>query len=113
MTLRTTYAADEIARRDRIADAARDGHWSQLFALLRTSGVNRTRPGGTKGFAPLHQVAWHGAPVEVAQRLVELGAWPLLCTASGHTPLAIARQRGHQHLAGVRSPTSSAGSKNT
>lgn len=104
VTLRTGYTPEEAGRRDQIADAARKGLWPQLLALLDTGRVNRTRPGGTEGFAPLHQVAWHGAPVEVAQRLVELGAWRLLRTASGHTPLAIARQRGHQHLAGVLEP---------
>ena len=103
-TLRTTFSPPEVARRDQIADAARNGHWPQLLGLLDTRSVNLVRLGGAEGFAPLHQVAWHGAPVEVAQRLVELGAWRLLRTAGGQTPLAIARQRGHQHLFGVLEP---------
>ncbi|WP_410668488.1 hypothetical protein [Amycolatopsis sp. cmx-4-68] len=104
VTLRNTYQPQEVARRDQIADAARNGHWPHLLGLLETRYVNRVRLGGAEGFAPLHQVAWHGAPVEVAQRLVELGAWRLLRTTAGQTPLAIARQRGHQHLFGVLQP---------
>ena len=104
VTLRTSFSAQELARRDQIADAARNGHWPQLFALLGTAHVNRTRPGGTKGFAPLHQAAWHGAPVEVAQRLIGLGAWRLLRTTAGQTPLDIAQQRGHRHLFDVLQP---------
>lgn len=105
VALRSTYDQSIVAKRDQIADAARDGQWTQLFALLgHGSDVNRTRIGGTEGFAPLHQVAWHGAPVDVARRLIDLGAWRTLRTAAGQTPLDIARQRGHEHLADVLRP---------
>ncbi len=103
-TLRTTYREDEVARRDWIADAARDGRWAQLLEVLDTAHVNRTRLGGEKGFAPLHQAAWHGAPVEVAQRLIQLGAWRTLRTNEGQTAWNIAAQRGHQHLAEILRP---------
>lgn len=103
-TLRTSSSPPEVARRDRIADAARDGHWPHLLGLLDSRSVNLVRLGAADGFASLHHVAWHGAPVEVAQRLVELGAWRLLRTTAGQTPLAIARQRGHQHLLDVLAP---------
>ncbi|MGW4525933.1 hypothetical protein [Amycolatopsis sp. NPDC004378] len=104
VTQRTTCSPQEAAHRDQIADAARNGNWQHLFAVLDTRYVNRVRLGGTEGFAPLHQAAWHGAPVEVAQRLVELGAWRLLRTAAGQTPSAIAQHRGHQHLSGILQP---------
>jgi hypothetical protein len=104
LALRTSFSPEEVVHRDRIADAARNGHWPQLLASLDTGYVNCTRPGGTKGFAPLHQVAWHGAPVEVAQRLIGLGAWRLLRTTAGKTPLDVARQHGHRHLFDILQP---------
>jgi len=102
--LRTTFSPPEVARRDQIADAARNGNWPQLLTLLDTGHVNRVRLGSTDGIAPLHQAAWHGAPVEVAQRLIELGAWRLLRTTAGQTPLAVAEQRGHRHLFDILQP---------
>ncbi|MEU5257647.1 ankyrin repeat domain-containing protein [Amycolatopsis sp. NPDC021455] len=103
---RTGASDSEAEERDKIADAARDGRWTELFGLLEPHGtlVNRTRLGGTRGFAPLHQVAWHGAPVDTARRLITLGAWRTLRTAAGKTPLDIARDRGHTHLLDILRP---------
>jgi hypothetical protein len=59
------------------------------------------------GVAPdgsLYPVHERKPPAEVAQRLVELGAWRLLRTTAGHTPLAVVRQRGHRHLFDVLQP---------
>ena len=39
-----------------------------------------------------------GAPVGVAERLLNAGAWRSLRTADGDRPLDLARQRGHHHL---------------
>ena len=104
VTLRTACAPQEVAQRDQIAIAARNGDWPQLFALLDTRYVNRAPVGSTDGIAPLHHAAWHGAPVEVVQRLIDLGAWRLLRTTAGQTPLAVAQQRGHQHLFDILQP---------
>ena len=40
----------------RLADAARDGHWNTVFAILDTDDgfVNLSRPGGKSGFTPMH-----------------------------------------------------------
>jgi hypothetical protein len=104
-TQRTTYREDEVARRDQVADAARDGQWPRLFELLATGGgVNKTRLTSKEGYTPLHQAAWHGAPVDVAQRLIQLGAWRTLRTYAGKTARDIAQERGHQHLLDILQP---------
>jgi hypothetical protein len=73
----------------RFADAAKAGDWSIVFELLNDPGrpvdVNWWRPGGTAWFTPLHQAAWHGAPVEVAAELVRRGALRSLTDSRGHT----------------------------
>lgn len=102
-TLRQTYRAEELRIRDQVADAARDGHWEQLFEILGHR-VNRIRPGGKEAFTPLHQAAWHGAPADVARKLIDLGAWRTVRNARGLTPQDIAVERGHAHLAEVLTP---------
>lgn len=89
---------------DRLADAAKAGRWEDVFAALDISpwiGANQWRIGGTSLYTPLHQAAWHGAPVDVVSRLIELGAWRSLRTADGERPVDIARARGHHHLLDV------------
>ena len=58
-----------------IADAARDYQWPLLLELLGKDAqrINAGRIGGASGYAPLHQVAHGGAPIEVAQALISLG----------------------------------------
>lgn len=95
-----------IAARDRLADAARAGQWDVVVEIAdRDRSVNTTRVGGNSGFAPLHQAAWHGAPVPVVERLLELGAWRTLRTADGETAAEIAAARGHDGLAERLAPS--------
>lgn len=85
----------------RLADAAKAGRWDTVFDLVENDlwgDPNRWRIDGRSWFAPLHQVAWHGAPVDVAERLLRAGAWRSLRTADGDRPIDIARRRGHDHL---------------
>ncbi len=89
-----------------LADAARGYNWQRVIELLDQTpdGVNATRPGGSALFALLHQVAHGGAPVEVASKLIALGAWRTLRTASGEQPVDIARRLNHDHLIEVLTP---------
>lgn len=100
-------AAGHVLQRNSLADAARDGNWSLVLAMLdkdRTLSPNQWRPAGLSLYTPLHQAAWHGAPVEVVQRLLDLGAWRTLRTAKGDTALDIAQEKGHRHLDGLLTP---------
>ena len=85
----------------RLADAAKVADWAAVFTLLETSpwlGPNAWRITGDSWFTPLHQAAWHGAPVEVVERLVSLGAWRSLRESTGARAVDIATARGHDHL---------------
>ncbi|MFE4423888.1 PQQ-binding-like beta-propeller repeat protein [Streptomyces sp. NPDC056817] len=106
VTLRSTLHPEAAAVRDRLADAARDGDWQTVFRILdespswaNSAGLERHR-----GYAPLHQAAWHGATVETVERLLSYGAWRTLRTSSGDRPIDIAARRGHRHLTRVLSP---------
>lgn len=91
--------SDRTAKRlDAIADVARDGKWDEVLRLAPKTGVNVWRPGGTSFFTPLHQAAWHGAPADVVERLIALGAWRTLPTSNGDTARDIAEYRGHDAL---------------
>lgn len=90
-----------VAASNRLADAAKAGAWDTVFDLLEASfwlGPNHWRVAGSSWCTPLHQAAWHGAPIEVADRLIALGAWRSLRDSSGQRPVDIARARGHRHL---------------
>ena len=104
-TDRDAYAEPFLATVDTIADAARAGRWRDVFAALDTESSDGTmfhpnlwRIGGNSGFTPLHQAAWHGAPVEVVRELVRRGAWRTLRTADGRDAASIALQQGHEEL---------------
>lgn len=103
---RTAYKPEVVSSVDRVMDAAKRGAWDVVFASVdaRECGVNDWRIGGTSWFSPLHQAAWHGAPVDVVQGLIERGAWRTLRTAQGKRAVDIARERGHVHLVDELAP---------
>ncbi|MBP5880845.1 hypothetical protein F3K37_43040 [Streptomyces sp. LBUM 1477] len=80
----------EVARRDELADAGRDGNWQRVLTILSSrdqrSWVNAVRPDGKKRYAPLHQAAWHGAPTGIVQGLLEYGAWRTLRNSAESGP---------------------------
>ena len=91
----------------RLADAARDGLWNTVFAILDAddSLINLSRPGGKSGFTPLHQAAYRGESVAAAE-LVRRGGWLSFRSASAERPFEIARRRGHGGLANSLVPPS-------
>lgn len=101
-----TLSEEAAARRGELADAAKHYDWERMFDLLSQdpSLVNSSRPDGTSLYAPLHQVAHAGAPVGVAQRLVEMGAWRTLQNVRGERPVDVALRMGHRHLLGALMP---------
>ncbi|MEV4392120.1 ankyrin repeat domain-containing protein [Nonomuraea sp. NPDC049607] len=100
VTLRSSYHDRVIEARDELADAARDANWPAVFDLLEEhpDWINGARVGGTSGYTPLHQAAWHGADADIAHRLIARGAWRTLRTAQGEQAAAIAARLGHHHL---------------
>lgn len=102
---RDALQPEVVAQLDAVADAGRDANWHRLLGLLEDARLDGTgwylngcRVGGLARYAPLHQVAWGGAPVEVAAALINLGGWRTLRCAAGQTPLEVAQSRGHWHL---------------
>ena len=83
-----------------MSDAAKAGDWATILRALESvsANPNQWRIRDTSYFAPLHQVAFLGAPVEVALQLIDRGAWRYLRDADGQKPIDIARARGHDHL---------------
>jgi hypothetical protein len=92
--------------RHNLADAAKRYDWARMMAILREHPtlVNTIRPGGSSRFAPLHQAAHGGAPLEFAEELIFLGAWRTLQNARGERPIDVAERRGRKHLLGVMEP---------
>lgn len=99
--VRTYTHPDELRVRDRLADAAKAGDWMTVFAVLdeHPEWVNSPRPGSSKRYAPLHQAAWHNAPVDIVERLLRLGAWRTLRNGAGHMPFIVAAIHDHDDLA--------------
>ena len=101
-----TLKDDWVGTRHAVADAARDYRWLLLLALLKKTPelINTTRVDAPSLYAPLHQAAHGGAPVEVAARLIRLGAWRTLRAARGERPVDIAARKGHAHLLELLQP---------
>jgi hypothetical protein len=91
---------DSTEVRIQLADAAKSFDWQRVFDILarESSWINSSRPDGASLYAPLHQVAYAGAPADVAERLIEMGAWRSLQNARGERPEDVAERRGHHHL---------------
>jgi hypothetical protein len=106
VTRAETLHEDAARVRQVLADAAKGYNWPRVFEILSATQelVNSTRLGGTSLFAPLHQAAHGGAPAEVAQRLIEMGAWRTLQNARGERPVDVAERQGHRHLLSVLTP---------
>lgn len=86
--------------RHALADAGKRYDWQAMLGIVGEDPrlINTTRPDGKSWYAPLHQAAHGGAPVEVVERLLEIGAFRTLRTATGERPCDIADRRGHGHL---------------
>jgi hypothetical protein len=106
ITRAETLHQDAVLFRNRLAEAAEGCDWPRMLELLagHDECVNVTRLGRSSWYAPLHQAAHGGAPVDTVVRLIEMGAWRTLRNAQGETPMDIAQKRGHQHLSGLLAP---------
>ena len=95
-----------VIARNALADAAKNYDWPRVFEILseHQEFVNTWRLGGTSLYAPLHQAAYGGAPVDVVQQLLRLGAWRTLQNARGERPVDVAARKGHAHLLAILAP---------
>jgi hypothetical protein len=92
--------------RHALADAVKGYNWPRVVELLaeHPALANTARLGGSSLFAPLHQAGHGGAPVEVAQHLIRVGAWRTLQNARGERPIDVAERCGHEFLLAVLAP---------
>ena len=100
ITKAKTLQVEAAQTRHALADAAKRGDWPHVLELLaqEPQWINSSRPDGSAWYAPLHQAAWHGAPLAFAQQLISFGAWRTLQNARGERPVDVAHRRGHRHL---------------
>lgn len=59
---------------EEITRLAFHGRWDDLLPILRDDPSLINLANGSKGYTPLHQAAWHGAPLPVIGELLALGA---------------------------------------
>jgi len=106
VTQPNTFSAEANALRQQLADAAKVYDWKAALSLLvsHPSLINTIRPGGQSRYTVLHQAAHGGAPTEVVERLVALGAWRTLRTVQGERAVDIAQRKGHAQLVPLLNP---------
>jgi len=97
-------AVNEV--RQKLAQSAKYYHWAGVFEVLAAHPdlVNSSRPGEKSLYTPLHQAAYGGAPVEVVQRLIDLGAWRTLQNSRGERAVDIAVRKGHKGIVSLLEP---------
>ena len=108
VTSRDRQDPRDVAVRDRLADAASEADWTTVLTTLETAShlVNASRLGSRRGYSPLHQAAWHGAPRDVVEELLDLGAWRTLRTGLyGQRATDVAAERGHGETAELLAPS--------
>lgn len=96
----------DVNFRNELADAAKAYDWGKTLEILSTdpSLINATQLNGRSLDSPLHQAAHGGAPVEVVQKMIEIGAWRTLKNANGDRPVDISRREKHEHLIQILEP---------
>jgi hypothetical protein len=101
-----SFSEDELPWRDRLAKAAKYANWGIVLDIVSRfpKFVNACRPGGIRFYAPLHQVAFNGAPIEVAEQLIKLGAWRTLRNAKGNRPVDVAKWKNRTELLSILEP---------
>lgn len=93
---------------------ARNGDWPKVFETLQAGQddspkptwpyLNACCPFHDAKYAFLHFAAHLGAPLEVVERMLEMGAWRTLQNAQGERPVDVARKCSHTHLLAVLEP---------
>ena len=96
----------EVAIRHTLAEAARQYDWQKTLEILneRPDLVNATRPDGRSLYTPFHQSAHGGAPAEVVQQMIDMGAWRTLRTADDERAIDIAKRKGYEKLSQLLAP---------
>ena len=94
------------AKRNQLANDAKAYRWDRVIEILRQNPelVNTIRPGGKSAYTPLHQAAHGGAPVEIVEELLRLGAWRTLRNVHGKRPFDIAQEKGYRQLLEILEP---------
>lgn len=107
LTRASSLGDEAIQVRSALADAARAFDWPRVFDVLSENPkyINSSRLDGKSRFAPLHQVAYAGAPLSVVDRLIEMGAWRTLQNARGERPVDVAERMRHEELREVLEPS--------
>jgi hypothetical protein len=97
---------DDVVIRRALADAAKQYNWKKTLAILnkRPDTINVTRPDGRSLYTPLHQSAHGNAPVEVVQKMLDMGAWRALQNADDERAVDIAKRKGYQGLVHLLEP---------
>jgi len=92
--------------RQQASYAAKQYQWAELLTLLgeHPDLVNAPRLRSRSLYAPLHQAAHGGAPKEVIEELIRLGAWRTLRTSRCELPRDIALRKGHTDLISILEP---------
>ena len=106
ITLARSLKDEAVQIRQALADTAKHGDWPRVLDLLseHREWVNSSRLDGSSWYTPLHQAAWHGAPVAIVRQLIRLGAWRTHQNARGERAVDVAERRGHRHLLRVLAP---------
>ncbi|MCS6776674.1 MAG: ankyrin repeat domain-containing protein [Chloroherpetonaceae bacterium] len=92
--------------RHQLADAAKEYNWKKVLDILYAHPdlINATRPGGEALYTPLHQAVHGNAPLEVIQRLLDMGASLTVTNIDDERPVDIAKRKGYYHLVPLLDP---------
>lgn len=106
ITLSKTLNGEAQLIRQQLADYARAYDWAQVLDILSENRecINSIRLDGSSFYAPLHQAAHGDAPLDVVQKLIEMGAWRTLRNAKEQRPVDIALAQNHERLVPLLSP---------
>jgi hypothetical protein len=106
VTLSETLTDEGVKERGHLVDLAKHCDWPRLVTVLKKNPrlMNISRPDGQAKYAPLHHAAYGGAPRNIVERLIDLGAFRTLRNSKGERPVDIARERSHLHLLTILEP---------
>jgi hypothetical protein len=101
-----TFSKNERSIRKDLEQVIKTHKWDEVFTIFekRPDLINAALLDNSSWYAPIHQLTAENSPIEVIEKLINMGAWRTFKTSDGYKAIDIANKKEYQHLANLLEP---------